>query len=298
MPVNSIVNFIKVLKKFPRDKNYEYFYRGHSDFNFTLLPSIYRAPKSKKRSPYISNEDKIFREIIIRTPGDFEHERTSIEKLVKMQHYGLPTRILDITSNPLVALYFACNQHLNDNDGEVVVFKVPKDKVKFYDSDTVSVLSNLSRRPFDFDISETLREYRIKEKANPNDRENIIWFNEQEPIPYLLHEIKDEKPQFLPIIHPNDFNRVLAVRVKLNNSRILKQGGAFLLFGIDNKKSKAAQIPSEWVLNNTFKSYDFKVYHDKKSLILRDLDALGINESTLYPELEQQTQYVKRLFSA
>ncbi len=42
MAIKSILGFVKTLKKFPRDNNYEYFYRGHADLSYTLLPSIYR----------------------------------------------------------------------------------------------------------------------------------------------------------------------------------------------------------------------------------------------------------------
>ncbi|MEK6780620.1 MAG: FRG domain-containing protein [Bacteroidota bacterium] len=295
MAIKSIINFIKTIQEFPRDEGYEYYYRGHSNFNFSLLPSIYRKPK-KKKVALINNEEKIFREIIIRTPADFSSEKTTIEKLVKMQHYGLPTRILDITSNPLVALYFACAQNSENKDGEVVVIKIPKEETKFYDSDTVSVLSNLARRTIDFDISEILEEFKEREKHSPDNPDNIMWFNKQEPIPYLLHEIKDEKPQFLPIIYPSDFNRVLLVRVKLNNNRILKQSGAFLLFGINNKKSEPAQVPNSWILNKSLKDFDFKISNDRKTSILKDLDSLGINDSTLYPELEQQAKYIKQIY--
>jgi len=38
-----------------------------------------------------------------------------------MQHYGIPTRLLDITSNPLVALFFACIE-FPKVDGEVIFF--------------------------------------------------------------------------------------------------------------------------------------------------------------------------------
>ncbi len=276
MAIRNIATFIKELQKIPKVRNTELFFRGHSDLTYELKPSIYRNTK------LIANEHKLFKEFILRTPIDFLNEKSALEKLVKMQHYGLPTRLLDITTNPLVALYFACSSK-GKKDGEVVVFRIPKNDIKYYDSDTVSILSNIAKRPHSFSV-EKIRSMNIGE------------FNKQSEIGYLIHEIKEEKSYFQSIINPNDIERVVAVKVKQSNNRIIKQSGAFLIFGIKGKKNQPAEIPLKWKLNLDEKGVDFKIDNESKETILEELNVIGINEATLFPELENQAKYLKKQF--
>ena len=276
MAISNIADFVKELQKIPRLGDSELFFRGHSDFKFRLEPSIYRNRK------LISNEHNLFKEFILRTPTDFLNEKSGLEKLVKMQHYGLPTRLLDLTTNPLVALYFACSSQEKRN-GKVIVFRIPKNDIKYYDSDTVSILSNIAKRPNSFSV-EDIRELDITE------------YNKQEQISYLLHEIKEEKSYFKSIINPKDIERVVVVKVKQSNNRIIKQSGAFLIFGINGRKSKPAIIPKEWILNLELKGVDFNIENESKVTILEELNVVGINESTLFPELENQAKYLKKYY--
>jgi len=89
-------------------------FRGHSEYSFKLLPSILR-----KKNESI-NEQAIYNEFIRRYPNHSLTHRDSIEWLTLMQHYGMPTRLLDWTSNLLVALYFACEDL--ENDGALFVY--------------------------------------------------------------------------------------------------------------------------------------------------------------------------------
>ena len=266
MEVFRLIDFIKSLTKYDVSPSSEefIFYRGHSDKNYDLIPSIYRAG-------YILKEDILFKEVIKRRPDEFQNLKSTFDKLVKMQHYGIPTRLIDITTNPLVALYFAC-KHNHDKNGELIVFVTDKKNVKYSDSDTVSVLSNLARRPIDFEI---------KTSGNIKD------FNAQKSISYLLHEIKEEKPYFQNIINSTHLDKVYVVKAKHDNLRIIKQAGEFLIFGINMCKIDSAQIEKEWI------KLKYEIPAGSKQLILEELEIIGIDESTLFPELENQANELK-----
>lgn len=244
--------------------DYHIYYRGQSDKSFGLTPSIYRKPA------LIQNEDRLFRDIIAQSPGDFKGCASTFEKLVKMQHYSLPTRLLDITTNPLVALYFACEDETVD--GKLFRFEISTSEMKYFDSDAVSVVSNIAKRPIDFSI-ELLKEL---------DR---VDFNNEEEIQYLLHEIKYEKPHFQNGIDSKDIERVFCVKPMFDNPRIIRQSGAFFLYGIDGDKSKPAPLEFQ------YKMYVINKAHKKK--IRKQLEALGIDKSTLFPEVEHVAEHIK-----
>ena len=130
--VTNVAQFIKELSRLRLREGSTRFFRGHPDCKrHKLRPSIYR------HRSLISNESSLIQEAIIRCPADFPDSCTFFEKLVKLQHYGLPTRLLDVTSNALAALYFACREK-ERTTGEVIVFDIPNEEVKYYNSDTVA----------------------------------------------------------------------------------------------------------------------------------------------------------------
>lgn len=280
MKIKNISDFILELQNIPKPRGSELFFRGHTDIEYKLIPSIYRNKN------LITNEHNLFKEFILRTPNDFLNDKSGLEKLVKMQHYGLPTRILDITTNPLVALYFACESN-DKKDSQVIIFKIPKNSIKYFDSDTVSILANISKRPSTFTI-EKIKSY-----------EKDI-FNKDTEIESLLHEIREEKSYFQPLINPIDIESTVAVKVKQNNNRIIKQSGAFIIFGIKNEKSFPAEIPDKWIQNNKEGikgTIDIVIESIYKKNILDELNTLGINEASLFPELENQAKYLRKKFS-
>lgn len=92
-------------------------YRGQASKHWNLMPSVMRD-----REDYL-NEELYIKECLRQYPEEFKN-MSKIDMLIKMQHYGIPTRLLDLTSNPLVALYFACASQ-PDEDGVVYVTQGP-----------------------------------------------------------------------------------------------------------------------------------------------------------------------------
>jgi hypothetical protein len=108
-------------------------YRGQADKEWDPLPTVERPwfrgrakehiefPKETKRQ--LSVERRINREFRQRAAmllGDDDLVKTYF----LAQHYGLPTRLLDWTTNPLAALFFAvCEPEFHGKDGRLFVQK-------------------------------------------------------------------------------------------------------------------------------------------------------------------------------
>ena len=114
-----------------------------------------------------------------------------------------------------------------------------------------------------------------------------------------------EKPHFLPRIRPLDLSNLFFVKAKNGNQRIANQMGAFLLFGLGVKQTKASgsdggvnlltksehtEVPAEWIKKKLI------IPKECKADILRELALLGITDSYIYPGMEQYAKELKKKY--
>jgi hypothetical protein len=275
--INSTPDFLETcFKRSPADKDrIRVFYRGSNHRICTNTPHI---PGIYYHENYIKNESAIFNEVISVFPQEMLAQKLTVEKLILMQHYRFPTRILDISRNPLIALFFACfddaGQDYSNQDGIVNVYAVPEDDIKCCDSDTVTVLANLCRMTDDFSISDLSV---LSTGA----------FNKNWQIQDLLHRIQEDSPGYLPVIKKETFEEVVCLRPRMNNPRIIMQEGCFFLFGIRGQKTKCAVLPEKWI------EAPLTIPANAKSRILKELGAMGLNEGFVYPDFEHVSHVIK-----
>lgn len=246
-------------------------FRGQADKGWDLVPSIYRDNRFKYETLYMQELERI-------CPEEFVG-LSYIEKMIKMQHHGLPTRLLDFSLNPLVALYFACNGCMGSDGAVYAVHGFPLHPENFV------WISIVMKAIFEY----TLTNFPLEE---------FIEDLKSDTINYPCHDVEAfyTKEKLLNILH-----NPIGIYPKLRNSRIRNQDGVFILFGMrvsgnaHGKKrfDKVAYKMPEVLSKHTQICY---IPAECKIGILRELDYLGVNERKLFPDIDYMAKYIPSYF--
>lgn len=238
------------------DRTKTFLYRGQSSENYDLIPSLGRPCKPNQPN-ILWHRERLFVERIKTILPDAFNIEDALNLLAKMQHFGLPTRLLDVSANPLVALYFACEN--TEENGEVFVF-----------------LANNVCSPYEPVIQAIASNYLIFEGSR-------ITFDEYAEQAYNELNLKEDKPVFTSRFKAMIANP-LFVSASEHSLRQKAQQGKYILFTNNKGTAHFDNYITAIDKNSPFIKTKITIPKEEKKHLLDQLKILGISKSTLFSD--------------
>lgn len=252
----NFAEFMEVIETF-QDAHESSWYRGVGNSSYGLSPSIFRHPKKKTIEKIQKVEIELASVFEQRSPPfvaqSFDSEW---EKMFFMQHYGIPTRLLDWTESPFIALYFALSSCERSSQGK------PKHDASFWMLDPAAWNKGALK---DISYNDGI--------LNPN-REQVKSYSPNVD----LAERKN-----LPVM----------IYGTHNSPRIVAQRGMFALFGKSVEPMEKSYKSGEFDPGVLQQVIIPKADRDR---IASSLFRKGVSDSTIYPDIHGLSMELKRSF--
>lgn len=251
--VESLSDFVSFAAKnfgLSNDRRKQYFFRGHASASYELLPGVFRDDHPESD---LSHQFRDRSGTNPSAPGYNEHDRW----LFLAQHHGLPTRLLDWSESPLIALHFALYDNSSDDDAAIIAIDPTR-------------LNNKVLGGF--------------------------WFPDRNDISYRYRFLKAfyRQPKVLPWDIGLDLAKVeetdlpLAISPVIIHQRMIAQASVFTIHGDDNRSIE--QIFEERNFKNALSRVI--IPNSRKQSIATDLIKIGISRSVVFPDFEGISQSI------
>ena len=268
-----------------------FYFRGHADRLWELKPYAMRHEGTR------DHEGPMLNGLALRRPEDFSESSSALSWWVLAQHHGLPTRLLDLSRNPLVALFHACGPEVSwDDDGLVHVFGAVPSLIERFDSNRASIVANFAR----LERSKQLALLGVRDDGSSRTTIGGYWLAMRE----LCEMVRREKPEFGDYVDIQDLLRVFVIEPQQSLERLRVQSGAFLASAFHERFEREEVLgedDADSVLGigrgiPIYAHYQIVVPADAKRGILDELEMLDVTREKLFPGLESAAERIKKLF--
>ena len=261
--ITSLASFTEYVEKLPGTK----WYRGAGNANYKLTPSLFRHPIVKTAEELFKYEYEILIRFKQRSlpfvvnPINPTRNESNLEYLFLMQHFGVPTRLLDWSENPYIALYFALTSADYDRSTASPIYK---DDVCVWILDPVewnkTALDDVDPSPgiltaFDNDFANG---YLPAPSARSRKKEPVMMYG----------------------VH--------------NNMRIVAQRGVFAIFGTNIRSMEEAYIEHSYPQDSLIK---LRIPSAYVKTLLDTVTKIGITDSMVFPDLTGLATEMKRVYN-
>ncbi|MFI5394104.1 MAG: FRG domain-containing protein [Candidatus Binatia bacterium] len=259
--VRSLPRYLELVEQAQTRTSQSLWYRGCGSAAYQLLPSLYRHQRLKTPDELADLERQLMTRFRQRSiPYHSRSLTDDWDTLFFMQHYGVPTRLLDWTENPFIALHLALMGASKTS--------TPSGKLAFRSDAAVWMLDPVAWN------RHALRHVSFEGGVLSPDDEAIKRYR--------------PTPKFAGM-----HNQPVALYGAHNSARIVAQQGVFTIFGRDAKPMeqvfKADGFPAQCLTKITVPKALISPL--RKSLLNH-----GVTESVVFPDLEGLAREIKRVF--